>query len=71
MPRNSLLAQVFYYGEMLEKWGTGTIRMIALCKSQGILEPEFQQCPIHSVSRLGKTSSQPRIFWHKDYRKGR
>jgi ATP-dependent DNA helicase RecG len=41
MPRNSLLAQVFYYGELLEKWGTGTSRMISLCRAQGILEPEF------------------------------
>jgi ATP-dependent DNA helicase RecG len=41
VPRNSLLAQVFYYGEMLEKWGTGTSRMISLCRNQGILEPEF------------------------------
>jgi predicted HTH transcriptional regulator len=30
MPRNTLLAQVFYYGELLEKWDTGTSRMIAL-----------------------------------------
>ena len=45
VPRNSLLAQVFYYGEMLEKWGTGTSRMIALCRYQGILEPEFSANP--------------------------
>lgn len=45
VPRNSLLAQVFYYGEMLEKWGTGTSRMISLCRNQGILEPEFVAKP--------------------------
>lgn len=45
MPRNSLLAQVFYYGELLEKWGTGTSRMISLCRAQGILEPEFSAKP--------------------------
>jgi len=45
MPRNSLLAQVFYYGELLEKWGTGTSRMISLCRIQGILEPEFTAKP--------------------------
>ena len=33
MPRNTLLAQVFYYGELLEKWGTGTSRMITLCRN--------------------------------------
>jgi len=43
--RNTLLAQVFYYGELLEKWGTGTSRMIALCRKHGILEPEFSAKP--------------------------
>jgi ATP-dependent DNA helicase RecG len=41
LPRNTLLAQVFYYGELLEKWGTGTSRMITLCRNHGIPEPEF------------------------------
>jgi ATP-dependent DNA helicase RecG len=45
MPRNTLLAQVFYYGELLEKWGTGTSRMITLCRKHGILEPEFSAQP--------------------------
>jgi ATP-dependent DNA helicase RecG len=45
IPRNSLLAQVFYYGEPLEKWGTGTSRMIALCRKHGIPEPEFSAHP--------------------------
>ena len=45
LPRNTLLAQVFYYGELLEKWGTGTSRMIALCREQKILEPEFSSQP--------------------------
>jgi Predicted transcriptional regulator containing an HTH domain and an uncharacterized domain shared with the mammalian protein Schlafen len=45
VPRNTLLAQVFYYGELLEKWGTGTSRMIALCRRHGIPEPEFSAYP--------------------------
>lgn len=46
LPRNSLLAQIFYYGELLEKWGTGTSRMIALCRKQaGIFDPEFTAFP--------------------------
>jgi ATP-dependent DNA helicase RecG len=45
LPRNTLLAQVFYYGELLEKWGTGTSRMIALCQEHGIPEPEFSAHP--------------------------
>ncbi|MDO9325429.1 MAG: ATP-binding protein [Methanoregula sp.] len=45
MPRNTLLAQVFYYGELLETWGTGTSRMITLCQGHGIPEPEFSSHP--------------------------
>ena len=45
LPRNALLAQVFYYGELLEKWGTGTSRMIALCRKHGIPEPDFSAHP--------------------------
>jgi ATP-dependent DNA helicase RecG len=45
LPRNTLLAQVFYYGELLEKWGTGTSRMISLCQNHGIPEPEFSAHP--------------------------
>jgi len=45
LPRNALLAQVFYYGELREKWGTGTSRMIALCRKHGIPEPEFSAHP--------------------------
>jgi len=45
LPRNTLLAQVFYYGELLEKWGTGTSRMITLCQDHGIPEPEFTAHP--------------------------
>ncbi len=45
LPRNALLAQVFYYGELLEKWGTGTSRMIALCRKRGIPEPDFSAHP--------------------------
>ncbi|PKL64302.1 MAG: transcriptional regulator [Methanomicrobiales archaeon HGW-Methanomicrobiales-3] len=45
LPRNTLLAQVFYYGELLEKWGTGTSRMITLCQDHGIPEPVFSAHP--------------------------
>jgi len=45
LPRNTLLAQVFYYGELLEKWGMGTSRMITLCQNHGIPEPEFSAHP--------------------------
>ncbi len=42
-PRNKLLAMVFYYAGLIERWGTGTKRMVDLCKKQGLPEPEFKE----------------------------
>lgn len=40
--RNPLLAQAFYFAGLVERWGTGTTRIIALCREQGLPEPEFE-----------------------------
>ncbi len=40
--RNPLLAQTFYFAGLVERWGTGTIRIIELCRDQGLPEPDFQ-----------------------------
>lgn len=42
-PRNKLIAMVFYYAGLIERWGTGTKRMVELCKEQGLPEPEFKE----------------------------
>lgn len=42
-PKNKLLAMVFYYAGLIERWGTGTKRMVDLCKKQGLPEPEFKE----------------------------
>ncbi len=42
-PRNRLIAMVFYYAGLIERWGTGTKRMVELCKEQGLPEPEFKE----------------------------
>jgi ATP-dependent DNA helicase RecG len=34
--------QTFYFAGLVERWGTGTIRIIELCRQQGLLEPQFQ-----------------------------
>jgi len=39
--RNPLIASVFYYANLIEAWGSGTLKMIALCKEQHLPEPEF------------------------------
>ncbi|GIV25139.1 MAG: ATP-dependent DNA helicase [Bacteroidia bacterium] len=39
--RNPLLAQVFYYAGIIEQWGTGTTRIVQLCRAQGLPTPAF------------------------------
>lgn len=39
--RNPLLAQAFYFAGIIERWGTGTTRIVHLCREQGLPEPEF------------------------------
>lgn len=40
-PRNPLLAKAFYFAGLIESWGTGTSKIINLCKEHGLPEPEF------------------------------
>jgi ATP-dependent DNA helicase RecG len=40
-PRNPLLAQAFYYAALVERWGTGTTRVIQACLTSGLPEPDF------------------------------
>ncbi|GIV20032.1 MAG: hypothetical protein KatS3mg023_1783 [Armatimonadota bacterium] len=42
MLRNPLIAQAFYFAGIIERWGTGTTRMVRLCQEQGLPQPEFQ-----------------------------
>lgn len=42
LPRNKLIAEVFYQREFIETWGTGTNKMVTLCKEEGLPEPEFE-----------------------------
>jgi ATP-dependent DNA helicase RecG len=39
--RNKLIANVFYVRGMIEKWGSGTNKMIDLCREASIPEPKF------------------------------
>lgn len=40
--RNPLIAQTFYFAGLIERWGSGTLRIIELCRQQDLPEPEFQ-----------------------------
>lgn len=41
MPRNKLLANVFYYAGFIEAWGRGTTMIVEKCVEHGLPEPEF------------------------------
>jgi len=43
IPRNPLIADPLYLAHYIEKAGTGTLDMIALCRKTGVPEPEFRQ----------------------------
>ncbi len=43
VPRNEQIAKCFYMIKYIEQWGTGTNRIVRLCKEAGIREPEFKE----------------------------
>lgn len=43
VPRNDLVSQAFYICNLIEKWGTGTNKMIDLCLEQNLPPPEFTE----------------------------
>jgi ATP-dependent DNA helicase RecG len=43
IPRNTLLAEIFYYSGFIELWGHGTIKMVDNCIEQGLPEPDFKE----------------------------
>ena len=42
IPRNPLLAQLFYRRGLIELWGRGTLSMIAQCEAEGGSAPVFE-----------------------------
>ncbi|HBY57386.1 MAG TPA: transcriptional regulator [Candidatus Atribacteria bacterium] len=40
-PRNTLLAEVFYFAGFIESWGRGTIKIVENCVEQELPEPDF------------------------------
>lgn len=41
--RNKLISDIIYKRGLVEKWGTGTLAMINLCKEHGVSEPTFEE----------------------------
>lgn len=54
-PRNPAIAQAIYYTQLIEKWGTGTIRMRNACRAEGATDPEFEARPNEFVVTLRKS----------------
>ena len=42
-PRNRLIANAFYLAGLIEQWGSGTKRIVDLCKEQELPEPEYKE----------------------------
>lgn len=42
-PRNQLVADIFFKRKLVEKWGTGTTKMIDLCEERHLPPPEFTE----------------------------
>ena len=42
-PRNHRIARAFFLIRYIEQWGTGTLRMIELCRAAGLPEPEYAE----------------------------
>ncbi len=47
MPRNPVIAHVFYLCRKIEKWGRGTIDMVEDCKRAGNPSPNFEEIGNH------------------------
>lgn len=41
--RNPRIADILYYANLVERWGTGTTRIIDQCSEQGMAEPIFEE----------------------------
>ncbi len=42
-PRNHRIAHAFFLINYIEQWGTGTLRMVDLCREAGIPDPEYDE----------------------------
>jgi ATP-dependent DNA helicase RecG len=43
VPHNPLISEPLFWAHYIERAGTGTLDMIALCREAGLAEPEFEQ----------------------------
>ena len=58
-PRNKRLAEAFHRADLIERWGTGTLRMIEACAKNGQPTPEFAEVSGAFVVRLRPPDPAP------------
>jgi len=58
IPRNPLLAEPLFLTRYIERAGTGTLDMIALCKGAGLKSPDFRQDGGQFVQTLWRPTPQ-------------
>lgn len=42
-PMNKLIAEIFYKRGLIERWGTGTLKMLERCREQRLPDPQFEE----------------------------
>ena len=57
--RNEKIAQVFYVRELIDRWGSGTQRILEWCKQEGLPTPEFAETDGFVVRFFFKQSIAP------------
>ncbi|MBI1870478.1 MAG: putative DNA binding domain-containing protein [Chlamydiae bacterium] len=43
VPRNRLIAKIFFYAGLIEQWGSGIQKMVGACRTVGLPEPKFEE----------------------------
>jgi ATP-dependent DNA helicase RecG len=60
--RNPMIADVFHRTGLIEKWGRGTNRVVAMCQEAGLAPPEFEEITGAAVVtfrvRVGETAGR-------------
>ena len=54
-PRNTVLAEIFYFAGLIEAWGRGTLKIVEQCIAHELPEPDFTE--EHGVMN---------VFFYKD-----
>ncbi len=54
IPKNPLIARMFFLVKKIEQWGTGTNEMVDMCLEHGLPEPEFEETDASFVVTIRK-----------------